>query len=125
MLFYESFHFCPEPNKDDEFYEIINGKEVGGQHQNGNLTSESHFLKLHSAQEQWSIQASGAESPRCATSGRQPLSSSPRAVCQGRPRKGLISKEGLGLGRENCNKSKYGKLGTPDWWVSVTYRELC
>lgn len=50
------FHFCPEPNKGDEFYAIINGKGVN-QPQNGNVTSESHFLKLHSAREQCCIQA--------------------------------------------------------------------
>lgn len=48
MLFYELFQFCSEPNKDNEFYGILNGKGVK-QHQNGNLTSENHFLKLHSA----------------------------------------------------------------------------
>ena len=33
-------------------------------------------------------------------------------VCQGSLWNGLLSKEGLGLGRERCKKSKNGKAGT-------------
>lgn len=30
LIYNAILHFCPEPNKDDEFYEIINGKRWGG-----------------------------------------------------------------------------------------------
>lgn len=48
---------------------------------------------------------------------------SPRVACQGWPQNSLLSKEGLGLGRERCKKSKKGKLGSQDCWISETDRQ--
>ena len=37
----------------------------------------------------------------------------------------ILSKEGRGLARERCKKSKKGKLGSQDCWISATDRQLC
>ena len=50
---------------------------------------------------------------------------SPRVACQGWPQNSLLSKKGVGLARERCKKSKKGKLGSQDWWISATDRQLC
>ena len=50
---------------------------------------------------------------------------SPRVACQGWPQNSLLSKEGLGLGRGRCKKSKKGKLGSQDCWISATDRQPC